>query len=95
MLLYEHDGARLSERRERRGLTREEVAARSGISCDHLTLLEWGFLPPSRSDLERLEAALGDVPESPSRPNRHAARRDSRRSERHAPAIMRPSRREG
>jgi transcriptional regulator with XRE-family HTH domain len=64
MVPYEQDGRRLLERRERRGLTREEVAARSGLSCDHLTLLEWGFLPPSRRDLERLEAALGDVPEA-------------------------------
>ena len=63
MLNYGQDELRLSERRERRGPTREEVAARSGLSCDHLTLLEWGFLPASRSDLERLEAALGDPPE--------------------------------
>jgi transcriptional regulator with XRE-family HTH domain len=63
MLIYDQDGRWLLERRERRGLTREEVAARSGLSPDHLTLLEWGLLPPSPRDLERLEAALGDVPE--------------------------------
>ena len=63
MLNCRHDGARLLEWRQRRGLTREEVAARSGLSCDHLTLLEWGFLLPSRRDLDRLEAALGDAPE--------------------------------
>jgi transcriptional regulator with XRE-family HTH domain len=64
-LNHRHAGARLLERRERRGLAREEVAARSGLSCDHLTLLEWGFLPASRSDVERLEAAFGDVPGVP------------------------------
>ena len=64
MLIYEQSGRRLLERRERHGLTREEAAARSGLSCDYLTLLEWGFLPPSRRDIERLEAAFGDVPEA-------------------------------
>ena len=68
MVPYEQDGRRLRERRERRGLTREEVAARSGLSPDHLALLEWGFLPLSRRDSERLEAALGDVPEVPEVP---------------------------
>src|SRR2546423_11327779 len=51
-------------RRRRLGLTRDELAGRTGISKPYLSLIETGRVPnpPSDEKLRRLEQTLGFVP---------------------------------
>lgn len=45
--------------RERRGMTQEQLAQKSGIGRSHLARLETGKQDPTLSTLEKIAAALG------------------------------------
>jgi transcriptional regulator with XRE-family HTH domain len=51
--------ARLKAIRERRGLTQEQLAEKSGVSRTYLARLETGRQDPTLSTLEKLAKALG------------------------------------
>ena len=50
--------ARLKALRERRGLTQEQLAEKSGVGRSHLARLETGKQDPTLSTLEKLAKAL-------------------------------------
>jgi transcriptional regulator with XRE-family HTH domain len=51
-------GNNLSSIRKNKGLTQEDLAERSGISVDFLSLIERGLRAPSFSTIESLSIAL-------------------------------------
>jgi transcriptional regulator with XRE-family HTH domain len=55
----ERMAARLKAIRERRGLTQEQLAEKSGVSRTYLARLETGRQDPTLSTLEKLAKALG------------------------------------
>ena len=57
-------GPRIRRRRRERGLTLDELAARTGVSKPYLSLIETGRVanPPSDAKLRRIEHALGFNP---------------------------------
>jgi transcriptional regulator with XRE-family HTH domain len=59
MALKERMAARLKALRARRGMTQEQLAAKSGVGRSHLARLETGRQDPTLSTLERLARALG------------------------------------
>jgi subtilisin len=56
--LFLVDGEALAQERESKGLTLEELEARSGLSSERIRELEGGFQKARRSTLERLAEAL-------------------------------------
>lgn len=52
-------GRLLRERRTRRNLTQERLAARAGVSARHLSFLETGRSNPSRDSVLALSEAMG------------------------------------
>jgi transcriptional regulator with XRE-family HTH domain len=59
MALREQMAAKLKALRERRGLTQEQLAEKSGVSRTYLARLETGRQDPTLSTLEKLAKALG------------------------------------
>jgi transcriptional regulator with XRE-family HTH domain len=55
----ERMASRLKAIRERRGLTQEQLAEKSGVSRTYLARLETGRQDPTLSTLEKLAKALG------------------------------------
>lgn len=55
----EYAGKRLREVRERVGLTRDELAAKSGLPATHIARLENATHSATRFSLEKIAAALG------------------------------------
>lgn len=55
----EQMAAKLKALRERRGLTQEQLAEKSGVSRTYLARLETGRQDPTLSTLEKLAKALG------------------------------------
>jgi transcriptional regulator with XRE-family HTH domain len=51
--------ARLKTLRERRGMTQEQLAKKSGVGRSHLARLETGRQDPTLSTIEKLAKALG------------------------------------
>jgi len=51
--------ARIKAFRERRGLTQEQLSAKSGVGRSHLARLETARQDPTLSTLEKLAKALG------------------------------------
>jgi transcriptional regulator with XRE-family HTH domain len=62
MALKERMAARLKTLRERRGMTQEQLAKKSGVGRSHLARLETGRQDPTLSTLEKLAKALGVKP---------------------------------
>jgi DNA-binding XRE family transcriptional regulator len=58
-MLDDARGWRLAEMRKRRGLTREQVAVRMGVSVAQVSQIEGGGCPPVHDVLNRFVAALG------------------------------------
>jgi transcriptional regulator with XRE-family HTH domain len=54
--------ARSKVLRERRGLTQEQLAEKSGVGRSHLARLETGKQDPTLSTIEKLAKALGVRP---------------------------------
>jgi transcriptional regulator with XRE-family HTH domain len=59
MALKERMAARLKTLRERRGMTQEQLAKKSGVGRSHLARLETGRQDPTLSTIEKLAKALG------------------------------------
>ena len=55
-------GSRIREIREAHGLTQEELAAKTGISIKHLSVLERGLKEPRLSTFLAIVKALGTTP---------------------------------
>jgi transcriptional regulator with XRE-family HTH domain len=55
----ERMAARLKTLRERRGMTQEQLAKKSGVGRSHLARLETGRQDPTLSTIEKLAKALG------------------------------------
>ena len=55
-------GSRIREIREANGLTQEELAAKTGISIKHLSVLERGLKEPRLSTFLAIVEALGTTP---------------------------------
>jgi transcriptional regulator with XRE-family HTH domain len=57
-------GRVLRTRREKLGISQEEVAERAGVDRSYVSILERGLKSPTLETLEKICAALGTLPES-------------------------------
>ena len=56
-------GGVLRERREKLGLSQEDVAERADVDRTYISILERGLKSPTLETLEKICAALGTLPE--------------------------------
>jgi transcriptional regulator with XRE-family HTH domain len=60
--MFIFSGEKLREERERKRLSREQLALTSGLSASSITAFETGWRRPSRAALLRMATALGVSP---------------------------------
>ena len=53
----------LREKREKLGMSQEEIAARAGVDRTYVSILERGLKSPTLETLEKICEALGTLPE--------------------------------